>query len=172
VPFQAFPAKDGWLVIACPKEKFWRRLTGVLGRPDLADNERYATFSARRVHAAELLAVLEELFLARTVEQWLADLRAAGVPCGPVNSVADALADPHTAARGMVVETDHPRFGRIRQVRSPVRVGSQEPTYRRAPRPHEDADRVLRDLLRYSDDTVEDLAASGAFGARQSAVAP
>ncbi|MGI8702211.1 MAG: CaiB/BaiF CoA transferase family protein [Nocardioidaceae bacterium] len=164
VPFQAFPARDGWVVVACPKEKFWVRLTAVLGRPELAVDERYDSFATRRENAVQLLALLEEIFAGRTVDEWLTSLRAGGVPCGPVNSVEDALSDPHTSARGMVVETDHPRFGRIKQVRSPVRVGAVTPQYRRAPARGESAGRVLVSLLGYDSSTVADLKSAGAFG--------
>lgn len=166
VPFQAFPTADGWIVVACPKEKFWVRLTHVVGRPELAMDPRFATFAARGSHSGELLSLLEALFLARSTDNWLTELRGAGVPCGPVNSVAEALSDVHTSARAMVVETDHPRFGRVRQVRSPVRVGDEEPDYRRAPQRHESAERVLGRLLEYDDETVRRLSASGAFGPR------
>lgn len=166
VPFQAFPTADGWIVVACPKEKFWVRLTHVVGRPELAADPRFATFAARGSNSGELLSLLEAIFLARPTDDWLSELRDAGVPCGPVNSVADALNDAHTAARAMVVETDHPRFGRVRQVRSPVRVGDEMPAYRRAPQRHESAERVLGRLLEYDDDTIRSLSAAGAFGPR------
>jgi crotonobetainyl-CoA:carnitine CoA-transferase CaiB-like acyl-CoA transferase len=164
VPFQAFRAREGWIVVACPKEKFWQRLAVAVGRPELAGDERFATFADRRHNATELLVILDEVFLSRPAQEWLDVLRAAGVPCGPVNSVSQALADDHTAARGMVVETEHPRFGRVRQVRSPVRVGSEKPEYRRAPGRHEDAATVLTDLLRYDEARIKELARSGAFG--------
>jgi crotonobetainyl-CoA:carnitine CoA-transferase CaiB-like acyl-CoA transferase len=164
VPFQNFRAADGWLVVACAKEKFWRRLAEAVGRPDLADDPRFATFADRHRHSDVLLPILEELFRSRTVAEWLAVLQAAGVPCGPVNTVAQALADPHTAARGMVVTTDHPRYGRVRQVASPVRVGTDPPTHRRAPRLGEDQSYVLHELLGYDGDTIARLRAAGAFG--------
>jgi crotonobetainyl-CoA:carnitine CoA-transferase CaiB-like acyl-CoA transferase len=164
VPFQAFPAADGWIVVACPKEKFWQRLTGVLGRPELATDPRYLSFADRRAHAAELVGELESIFVRRTAEAWLADLRAAGVPCGPVNTVAQALQDEHTVARGLIVETEHPRFGTVRQVRSPVRVGADPPTYLRGPQRGEHTDLVLSELLGYQDQQIGTLAARGAFG--------
>jgi crotonobetainyl-CoA:carnitine CoA-transferase CaiB-like acyl-CoA transferase len=167
VPFQAFPAADGWLVVACPKEKFWRRLALVLERPDLAADPRYADFAGRREHSATLLAELEAVFAGNSVAVWLERLRSAGVPCGPVNSVAAALDDEHTRARGMVVETDHPYFGRVRQVAGPVRVGDQPRTWRSAPRRHEAAEHVLSDLLSYDPATVAELTEQGAFGYRQ-----
>ncbi|MBB5873366.1 crotonobetainyl-CoA:carnitine CoA-transferase CaiB-like acyl-CoA transferase [Allocatelliglobosispora scoriae] len=162
VPFQVFQAADGWLVVGCAKEKFWRRLAGVLGLPD---DPRFATFADRQRHSAELLAILEQAFLTRDVAAWLADLEPAGVPCGPVNDVAAALADPHTLARGMVVTTEHPRYGTVTQVASPVRVGPAPETYRRAPRRNEDFDYVTRDLLGYSPVHIAELRGAGAFGA-------
>jgi crotonobetainyl-CoA:carnitine CoA-transferase CaiB-like acyl-CoA transferase len=157
VPFQAFPTGDGWLVVACPKEKFFRRLAAAVGHPEWPQDPRYRDFTARRQNAEALLSELEAVFVAETSEHWLGLLRAAGVPCGPVNSVAQALADPHTVARGMVVETEHPRFGTVRQVASPLRVGSPERRHRRGPRRDEDADYVLRELLGYDTSHIERL---------------
>lgn len=154
VPFQAFQAADGWLVVACAKEKFWVRLAAVLGRPDLADDQRFATFSARSRNSGELLAILDEAFAARKVADWLTDMTAAGVPCGPVHTVRQALDDPHTQARGLVVTTEHPRFGTVRQVRSPVRVGDDDVDYRRAPQLGEDTGYVLGELLGYDQDQI------------------
>jgi crotonobetainyl-CoA:carnitine CoA-transferase CaiB-like acyl-CoA transferase len=160
VPFQAFEASDGWIVIACPKEKFWRRLAEAIGRPDLGRAGLYATFTARRDNADTLLPLLDAVFATRPALDWLVDLRAAGVPCGPVNTVPEALADAQTVARGMIVETEHPRFGTVRQVRSAVRVGDETPEYRRAPYRNEDADYVLRDVLGYDGGRVAELSAS------------
>ncbi len=175
VPFQAFAATDGWLVVACPKEKFWRRLAEAIGRAELADDERFSNFAARRTNAEALLQTLMETFATHDVEHWVRILTRAGVPCGPVNSVAAALADAQTAARDIVVETEHPSFGTVRQLRSPVRVGTYVPEYRRAPRRHEDADYVLRAVLGYEASMVRSLSAAGAFGSGDhlpSAVSP
>jgi crotonobetainyl-CoA:carnitine CoA-transferase CaiB-like acyl-CoA transferase len=164
VPFQAFPVKDGWIVIACPKEKFWRRLATAIDRADLAEDPRYATFADRRHHSVELVETLEESFLTRGTQEWLTVLRAAGVPCGPVNTVREALADEHTHSRGLVVETEHPYFGTVRQVRSPVNAGAEKPVPRRAPRRHEDAEELLLRRLGYGQSELDRLTASGAFG--------
>jgi crotonobetainyl-CoA:carnitine CoA-transferase CaiB-like acyl-CoA transferase len=86
------------------------------------------------------------------------------VPCSPVNTVAEALQDEQTVARGMIVETEHPRFGTIAQLRSPVRVGSADHVYRRAPLRGEHRDDVLRDLLGYDDGRIAELRTKGAFG--------
>ena len=154
VPFQAFETEDGWVVVACPKEKFWQRLAGAIGHPELATAEQFATFSSRRTNADTLLPLLDAVFATQTSRYWLSELRAAGVPCGPVNTVAEALDDEQTEARGMIVETEHPRFGTVRQVRSAVRVGEDDTSYRRAPQRNEDAHYVLADLLGYDDERI------------------
>jgi len=164
VPFQNFQTADGWIVVACPKEKFWQRLTAVLDRPELAGDERFASLAARARNAATLIEILDERFATRTTEQWLEALSAAGVPSGPVNTVQQALADPQTAARELIVETEHPHWGTVRQLASPVRVGGERPSYRRAPRRNEDADHVLGTVLGYDAVRIEQLSAAGAFG--------
>lgn len=171
VPFQAFQASDGWIVVACPKEKFWQRLAVAVERPELAADERFATFGARRAHADELLEILDGIFASRTAHEWLEVLHDAGVPTGPVNSVSQALADEHTVSRGMVVETEHPEFGTVRQVRSPVRVGDGAVEYRRAPRRNEDADYVFSELLGYDSTRIEMLGAASVHGAALTEVA-
>jgi crotonobetainyl-CoA:carnitine CoA-transferase CaiB-like acyl-CoA transferase len=149
VPFQAFPTADGWIVVACPKEKFWPRLAGAVGLAHLAEDERFATFEGRRANASILLGLLEERFLSRPAAAWLDELRGAQVPCGPVSSLPEALADPQTRARSMIVETDHPLFGTVRQVASPLRVGDNRGGHRRAPTLDEDRDYVLGEVLGY-----------------------
>jgi crotonobetainyl-CoA:carnitine CoA-transferase CaiB-like acyl-CoA transferase len=164
VPFQAFETSDAWIVVGCAKEKFWQRLAVAIDRPELASDARFATFADRRRNAAALLTMLEEVFAERTVREWLDILGGAGVPCAPVNSVAEALRDEQTAARGMVVETQHPRFGDVRQLRSPVRVGAEEPEYRRAPMRDEHRDAIVRSMLGYDQTRIDELERGGAFG--------
>lgn len=164
VPFQNFQTADGWIVVGCAKEKFWRRLTDVVGRPDLANDERFRDFIARSANADQLLPILTAIFLSAPSAVWLAKLARGGVPSGPVSTVERALAEPHTAARGLLIETQHDRFGTVRQVASAVRVGEPRTDHRRAPHPNEHADEVLHGLLGYSAERVGELVAAGAFG--------
>jgi crotonobetainyl-CoA:carnitine CoA-transferase CaiB-like acyl-CoA transferase len=164
VPFQSFRTGDGWIVVCCAKEKFWRRLVEVLGRPELADDHRYASFPARAEHRQELLEVLAESFADRTTASWLDLLGSAGIPCGPVNTVEQALADPLVAERGLLVETEHPTLGRVRAPAGPVRVGPGEAVHRRAPARNEHAGELLGGLLGYGRERLASLAAAGAFG--------
>jgi len=166
VPFQAFHAKDAWIVVGCAKEKFWARLAVVVGHPEWAEaGSPYGDFSGRREHKLELLAQLEGIFLEKTVTEWLALLYAAAIPCGPVNDVKAALNEEHTKARHLIVETEHPRYGTVEQVASPVRVGNELPTYRRAPQRNEDFDFVTRSVIGLDEETINLLQRAGAFGA-------
>ena len=164
VPFQVFQARDGWLVVGCAKEKFWTRLVQVLGRPEWGEDPRFASFAERQRHSDVLLPLLEAEFAQRTVAEWLEPLYAASIPCGPINDVEHALTEEHTRARGLIVETDHPRYGRLQQLASPVRVGDEPPQYRRAPSRNEDFDHVVREILGYDDARVAELRSAGAFG--------
>ena len=167
VPFQAFEAKDGWMVVGCAKEKFWQRLCVVIERPEWATDPRFETFADRDRNRDVLIPLLEEIFVQRTVAEWVEPLQAAAVPTARINDVAAALTEPHTIARDLLVETEHPRYGTVRQVASPVRVGSEPPTYRRAPLRNEDAGRILGEMLGYDAAAVADLSDRGAFGAPQ-----
>ena len=164
VPFQNFRTRDGWIVIACAKQKFFEALARAINRRDLLRDPRFTDFEARRAHREELTAVLEKVLEMDTTESWVARLLRAGVPCGPVNSVPDAVRDPQVAARKLVVETEHPVLGRVRQIQTAVRVGSPREDHRRGPLPHEDADYVLSALLGYGEAEIEELSQAGAFG--------
>lgn len=164
VPFQNFETSDGWIVVGCAKEKFWQRLAEIVGRPDLAGDERFRDFAARRVHASELLPILSAIFRSQPSAHWLAKLAAAGIPSGPVRGVEEAIAEPHAAARGMFIETAHERFGTVKHIATAVRVGEPPLRHRRAPRRNEHAREILAGLLGYDEQRIASLRASGAFG--------
>jgi len=151
-------------VIACAKEKFWKRMVRTLGRPDLEVDPRYERFASRKVNAATLLGELDRCFGQRTTGAWLKDLTAAGVPCGPVNNVAEALADPLVAERQMIVETEHPSLGSVRQLTGLVRVGKFSPVRRRAPLLGEHTAAVLEEILGVDARQFGQLRKVGAFG--------
>jgi crotonobetainyl-CoA:carnitine CoA-transferase CaiB-like acyl-CoA transferase len=110
-----------------------------------------------------LIPLLTEVFSSQTTGFWLPTIQAAGVPVGPVNSLGQAIAETQTSARKMIIEVDHPRWGKVRQTASPLRVGDQA-LYRRAPFRNEHAEEVLRGILGYTAEQVSDLARAGAFG--------
>ena len=165
IPFQNFATADGWIVVACPKQKFWELLCGVLGHPELVSDPRLLDFAGRDRNRDELLAILDGAFATRSTADWLEALAARGVPSAPVNDVREALLDPQVEARHGIVEIDHPRFGTVRQVASPFRVGEEPLRYRRGPTRGEDTVEALVEICGYSRAKVEELAAAGVFGA-------
>jgi crotonobetainyl-CoA:carnitine CoA-transferase CaiB-like acyl-CoA transferase len=164
VPFQAFEAVDGWLVVACPKERLWRSLCNALGEPELADDERFADLVARDRNRDILIPLLQGAFRRRTVAEWIDLLGAHGVPCAPVNDIARALSDPQAAARGAVVEYEHPALGPVRTVDSALRLDGPREPLERAPFLGEHSSQVLGDVCGYSRERIDELAALGVFG--------
>jgi crotonobetainyl-CoA:carnitine CoA-transferase CaiB-like acyl-CoA transferase len=164
VPFQNFETSNGWIVVGCAKEKFWRRLCVALDRSDLADDPRFSDFAARRANADALLPQLEARFREEPSATWLQRLAAAGVPSGPVNTLPQALADEMIAVRDVLVAVDHPSRGPMRLPATGVRVTEHRPTAAAAPPLNADADSVLGDLLGYDEQRRAALHRAGAFG--------
>lgn len=155
VPFGNFEASDGWIVVACPKDKFFQLLVEALDLGELAVDSRFATMAARDRNRDVLLPILEDRIRQFPRAVLLDQLSATGVPVAPIQSVPDALADDHTIARGLIVETEHPRFGTLRTLSSPVRVGDPGLlSYRPAPARGADAEQVLRDVAGYSPERI------------------
>jgi crotonobetainyl-CoA:carnitine CoA-transferase CaiB-like acyl-CoA transferase len=158
VPFQSFPTADGWIVVACPKQKFWVLLCGAIGQPELADDPRFATFGDRDRNRDELEPILEAAFLRRTSKEWLPVLAEAGVPSSAVNGVLEAVEEAR------IVAYEHPQLGTVRQVASPLRLSDGELPVRPAPARGEHTEEVLVKLCGYSAERVRALAAAGVFG--------
>jgi crotonobetainyl-CoA:carnitine CoA-transferase CaiB-like acyl-CoA transferase len=148
VPWQAFAAQDGYLVIATRQENFWKKLCAVLDRPELADDPRFATNPQRLEHRATLVPLLEDILRRRTVKAWLEKLYDAEVPAAPVNNLAQAFAEPPVAERDMIVEYDHPEVGRVRMPGNPIKFDGIDTTLSQpAPLLGEHTDAVLSELL-------------------------
>jgi crotonobetainyl-CoA:carnitine CoA-transferase CaiB-like acyl-CoA transferase len=162
VPFQFFPTADGFVAIACPKEKFWAALVGALGVPELAGDARFASFASRREHRNETLALLEARFVTRTTADWLEALTGV-VPIAPVRSMEAALDLDELRGREMLAEYEHPVLGTIRAVGLPLRVGEFAPSYRPGPGLGADQGEVLRSVG-YTDAEITELDGRGAFG--------
>lgn len=163
-PFQAFETADGWIMVACPKEKFWIRLIEGMELEGVASDPRYAGFAGRLEFREELEAILGDRFRQRSTRAWVDLLHPRGVPCGPVNDVRSALADDHVAERGLIVEYDLPHLGTVRTPRTAVSVGEQPTTSHPGPQYGADKDDILKDILGYTEDHVASLARGGAFG--------
>ncbi len=143
VPYQAFRTRDGYVVVACGNDRLYQGLCRLLGRDDLASDPRFATNPQRVRNRQELVPALQEEFLQHDTGDWLPELRAAGIPCGPINSVSQVFSDPQIQARGFVWECEHPTAGTIRLSGSPIHL-SETPTrlYKAPPLLGEDNDVV------------------------------
>ena len=162
VPFQFFATADGYIAIACPKEKFFRALAAAIDLPELLEDARFGSFAARAEHRDALLERLEARLRLQTTEAWLERLTGQ-VPCAPVRSLADALDPTELTARNLLASYPHETLGTVREVATPFKVGAFEPNYRAGPRLGADNEEILHGLG-YDADEIDGLSRAGAFG--------
>ena len=129
-----FRTRDGYMCMLAYTDRHWKSFFALGGRPELTEDPRYATISARTENVTELYAVAEELLGERTTVEWLAELEKAEVPAGPVNALGDLLADPHLAGQDLIRRVDHPTEEEILQIGPSVRF-SRSPAAVRHPAP-------------------------------------
>lgn len=164
VPFGNFPTSDGWIVIACAKQKFFESLAHAIGVEWMLEDERYATMPARLEHRDACVAELEKALSTNTTAHWVKVLAEADVPSGPIYSIAEAAADPQTIARDLIAETEHPVLGTVRQIRSPLRMPGAAEELKPAPKRGEHTRQVLTELAGMDESEINALAEAGAFG--------
>ena len=133
VPYQTFDASDKPLVVAVGNNTQFANLCRVIGRPELAEDERFATNPERVANREALISELQREFGERPAEEWADELRAAGVPSGPVNTLADVLADEHLLGSGMLQDLDHPSAGHLKMLASPILIDGERLSIRRPP---------------------------------------
>jgi formyl-CoA transferase len=147
VPYQVFAAADGHVIVAVGNDGQYTKFCEVAGRSELATDPRFARNADRVRNRAVLVPILEQLVRARPVAFWTAELERAGIPCGPINSIAQALADPQIVARGLRVELPHPLAGTVGLVGTPLKMSASPPALDRAPPTlGQHTEDVLRDL--------------------------
>ena len=162
VPFQFFATADGYIAVACAKEKFFQALSQVIEMPELAHDPRFATFAARHEQRSDLVQLLSQRFGERTTAEWLDRLRGQ-VPCAPVRELSGALEVEGLQGRGMLASYEHPRLGTVSSVGLPLRVSGYTPRYRASPALGADAADLVADVG-YDEAAVARLADAGAFG--------
>jgi CoA:oxalate CoA-transferase len=147
-PFEAFATADGNIIIAAGNDGLFAKLATALDRADLAANLDYRTNALRNRHQEALKAEIESVLASAGTPHWIEVLEAAGVPCGPVNDIAQALAHPQTAARNMLISVDDPIMGPLQLAGNPMKSSGFADPPTRPPAPELDADRdhILREL--------------------------
>jgi len=147
-PFDAFPVKNGHITIAVGDDRGFRKLCKLLGCPHLGDRTEYQSNALRLRHHEQLKADLSAALATRTAAEWVPILREGGLPCGPINDLADVVADPQVAARNMIVEVEDPTAGTVKVFGCPIKISGVPDPPRRPTAPDLDADRarILREL--------------------------
>lgn len=158
VPYQVFKVADGWVIVACGNDGQFRKLVEVGGEPALADDERFAINPQRVRNRQVLIPLLEPMMLRKTRAQWITELEGAGVPCGPINDLADVFKDPHVLAREMRLDLPHPTAGHISVPASALKMSGSPVEYRMPPPLlGEHTDSVLGQLAGLSTSELEEL---------------
>jgi crotonobetainyl-CoA:carnitine CoA-transferase CaiB-like acyl-CoA transferase len=164
-PYQAFPTADGWINVGAANQRNWEKLADAIGAEALKSDPRFKNNADRMANLAALTALLDERFRTRATADWLDRLEAAGVPAGPVLSVAEMHADPQTRARDMVVRVEHSGVGPVETIGAPVKFSATPASVRRgAPRFGEHTVEVLRGLG-YDQAAIANLLDAGAVAA-------
>ncbi len=147
-PFQAFKTGDGNIIIAAGNDGLFVKLAAALGRPEMAQNPDYKTNALRLRHQQRLESEIEAVLEANTTAEWIAILGKAGVPCGPINNIAQALAHPQVAARNMLVSVPDGSGGTFKLSGNPLKMSAFADPATRDPAPDLDADRaaILKEL--------------------------
>jgi crotonobetainyl-CoA:carnitine CoA-transferase CaiB-like acyl-CoA transferase len=161
-PYQAIRCADGYITLGAANERLFRRLCDVLGHTEWIDQPEFAD-NASRVRNREALAErIESMTSQQPRSHWLAVLEANDIPCGPINNYAQVFADPQVVARGMVVETEHPRLGRLKTLGTPIKLSATPADVsRRAPLLGEHTGEVLAEAG-FSESEVAALRETGA----------
>jgi crotonobetainyl-CoA:carnitine CoA-transferase CaiB-like acyl-CoA transferase len=161
VPYETFATADGEIAVGVGSQRQWHALCQVLGLPDLADEARFATNGGRVQHRAELIRLLGARFESQPAAAWLARLDEAGIPCGPILDVVEALASPQARALGSRVAVAHPTLGRIDQVASPIRIDGRPAVVRFPPPLLGEHSREILEEAGYSPAAIDALATDG-----------
>lgn len=168
VPYETFQAKDGYLNLAVANDGQFKKLCQLLGAPALAEDPRFAQNRSRVENREELVEKLGAVFRTRPVEEWVQTLQAAGIPAGAILDLAQLLAHPQLAARGMLVSVDHPVLGKIRMVGSPINAPPPDEAAGFLPPPAlgEHTEQILTSVLGLGSREVRRLIAAGAVAVK------
>jgi len=163
-PYEVFRARDRWFVLGAANARQWEMLSRVIGRPELKDDPRFATNQERVANRLALGEILNAAFAARDADQWVESLQQAGIPSGPINTIADVFNHPQAQDRQLKIEIEHPTAGVLGFPGFPYKM-SHTPAQAHRPPPllGEHTEEVLKELLEYSGEEVASLHERGAI---------
>ena len=165
VPYQTFQTKTRDLAIAIAGQKLWKIMCPIIGAPELTDDPLFATGPLRMKNRVPLIEKLQAIFLTKSYEEWEKLLLDNNVPVGAINDIAQVVEHPQVKARGAIIETKHPKAGKVKQVRSPLRLPAmQDMPNTPAPLHGEHSSAILREVLNLSDAEIAALKQAGAVG--------
>lgn len=161
VPYQIFRTKDIYIAIVVASDKFWAKLCEGISHPEMINDERFCDLKARYANRSELIAWLEGVLCEKSCAEWIDRLKAAGVPCAPVNTLDKALEEPALLYRNMVVTVDHDGEP-VRLLGNPIKLSGYEQHYACPPHLGQNSDEILGDILGYGPEKISELRQSGA----------
>ncbi|GAB3428129.1 CoA transferase [Massilia solisilvae] len=162
VPYQAFATADGHLILAVGNDRQFNSFCQVAGHPEWGSCERFATNAMRVRHRAELIALLEPVLQERTTREWLAQLEAVGVPCGPINTIAQVFDEPQARHRQLAVALPHALHDAVASVANPIRMSDTPVAYdRAAPLLGEHTHEILQERLHLDREQIDRLQRQG-----------
>ncbi len=162
VPYEAFKARDQYFAFAAGNDLQWRRFCEAVGRPEWAEDERFATNAARLQNRKQVVQMLNDLFATKDAADWIQLCHEIGLPAAPINTVDQVFQDPQVLAREMVLEVEHPTAGRLKVLGSPLKVHTAPPEVRLPPPTlGQHTEEVLEAYLGYTREQVEALRRKG-----------
>ena len=164
VPYQSFPAADGYFILGVANQGLWERFCAAIERPDLLADPRFLTNDDRVAHRAECVELLSGIFRTRTVAEWVEVIERAGVPCGPINRVDDVVNNPQVQARNMIAQLSHPNVPDLKIPNSPLKLAETPPDLRRPPPLLGQHNEEILAELGYEPEAIAELQRKGIIG--------
>ena len=155
-PFADFTSKDGSIIVGSGNDRLWKKLCDVMGKPEWVNDPRFDSNPHRTENVEELTVLMNEVLKTRTTKEWIAELEAAGVPCAPINNVAQVMEDPSIIARNMIVEVEHPVAGKLKVPGIPIKL-SETPGEVLTPAPllAADTNEIMKEFFGWDEATTK-----------------
>ena len=163
-PFESYTAKDGYVIVGAGNDRLWEKLCKLIEKPELLTDDRFSSNLKRTQNVRDLKVILDNVFKAKTIDEWLEVLEVAGIPCAPINTVDKIVNDPHIKAREMIVDLEHPVAGHMKVPGVPIKM-SATPGSVDTPAPllGQHTEELLKELLGLSKEQIDELRAKNAI---------